>query len=73
MSELSEEIEIKVSMPADVAYQLAQFCKRSYFDIFYNLTEGHLSSEERHRRAYAMIAGIEAVGASLAEREVAPR
>ena len=30
-----------------VARQLAQFCKRSTFDTFYNMTEAHLSHDER--------------------------
>jgi hypothetical protein len=51
----------------DVAWQLAQFCKRSTFDQFYDLTE------ERKRRAYQMIAGIEAVQRALSEAGFEPR
>lgn len=57
----------------DVAYQLAQFCKRSTFNDFYDYTEAHLDQDERKRRAYQMIAGIEAVQAGLREAGYAPR
>lgn len=66
-------IRISVTMPEDVAYQLAQFCKRSTFNQFYDLTEAHLDDEERKRRAYQMIGGIEAVQKALAEQGYEPR
>lgn len=56
-----------------VAYQLAQFCKRSTFDDFYNLTEAHLPHNERVARAYQMIAGIESVQRALAGAGFSPR
>ena len=52
------DITITVSMDEEVAMQLAQFCKRSTFNKFYDLTEAHLPHDERQRRAYQMIAGI---------------
>ncbi|MGF7136417.1 hypothetical protein P3T40_007929 [Paraburkholderia sp. EB58] len=44
-------VEISVRVTEEVAIQLAQFCKRSMFDHFYELTEAHLPHEERRRRA----------------------
>lgn len=57
----------------DVAQQLAQFCKRSTFDTFYQFTEAHLPHEERRERAYQMIRGIERVQGALASAGFAPR
>ena len=68
-----QPVTIDVTMADEVAGQLAQFCKRSTFNIFYDLTEAHLPHEERQRRAYLMIAGIEAVQGALAEAGHAPR
>ena len=68
-----QNIQITVSLPADVAHQLAQFAKRSTFNTFYEFTEAHLSDDERKTRAYQMIDGIEAVGAALADAGHAPR
>lgn len=67
------DITIAVTMNEDVALQLAQFCKRSTFDQFFDLTEAHLSVEERTRRAYQMISGVEAVQGALSECGFAPR
>jgi hypothetical protein len=67
------DITITVSMDEEVAMQLAQFCKRSTFNEFYNLTEAHLPYDERQRRAYQMIAGSEAVQGALSEIGIAPR
>lgn len=64
---------ITVELDDDVAEQLAQFCKRSTFDTFLELTEAHLSIEERGRRAYMMICGINRIQAALAEAGHAPR
>lgn len=66
-------VDIMVTLHPAVAYQLAQFAKRSTFDTFYDFTEAHLSNDERKQRAYQMIAGIEAVGAALAKIGYAPR
>lgn len=68
-----QDVQITISIPAGVAHQLAQFAKRSTFNTFYEFTEAHLSDEERKTRAYQMIAGIEAIGAALADAGHAPR
>ena len=65
-------VQITVSLPDEVAYQLAQFAKRSTFNTFYEFTEAHLSDAERKALAYQMIAGIEAVGGALADAGYAP-
>jgi hypothetical protein len=57
----------------DAAWQLAQFCKRSTYSDFYDHTEAHLDPEERKRRAYQMIHGIDAVTAGLREAGFSPR
>ena len=44
-------------MPAEVAWELAQFIKRSTFTTYLDLTEAHLPHDERKRRAALMIAG----------------
>jgi len=66
-------ITITATLEPAVAHQLAQFCKRSSFATFYDMTEAHLPQDERKTRAYQMIAGIEAVGRSLAEVGYSPR
>lgn len=70
---MGENVTITLELNQDVAWQLAQFCKRSTFDQFYDLTEQHLAHEERNKRAYQMIAGIDKVAAALSEAGVAPR
>ncbi len=70
---MSQDITITASLRPEVARQLAQFCKRSTFDQFYQLTEAHLSREERTERAYQMIAGIDAVARALADVGLSPR
>lgn len=64
---------ISVELDPDVAYQLAQFCKRSTFNMFLDSTEAHLTYEDRRTRAYQMIAGIEAIAAGLSRSGVSPR
>ena len=66
-------IAISVSLTPEVAYQLAQFAKRSTFATFYEFTEAHLPDEERKKLAYQMIAGIDAVAKGLADVGYAPR
>jgi hypothetical protein len=66
-------VTISAEMHPDVAYQLAQFCKRSTFSQFYESTEAHLPHDERNRLAYQMIAGIDAIRAALAEAGYSPR
>ncbi len=74
-----EEIErdtpvtVTATMLPEVAEQLAQFAKRSLFDTFYAFTEAHLPHEERQRRAYLMISGIEAVASGLRDAGYSPR
>jgi hypothetical protein len=67
------EVTIAVHLSAEAAAQLAQFCKRSTFDTFYEYTEAHLTADERKRRAYQMISGVGAVQAGLAEAGFGPR
>ena len=69
----NDEVAIAITMRADVAYQLAQFCKRSTFDTFFELTENHLTVDERTDLAYKMIAGIDAVAIGLRKAGFAPR
>jgi predicted transcriptional regulator len=66
-------VTITVELDDDVAAQLAQFCKRSTFDTFFDFTEAHLTYEERRERAYKMINGIERIQAALAKVGHAPR
>jgi hypothetical protein len=73
VANIKESIDINVSLDQNVAWQLAQFCKRSTFDQFYDRTEAHLSHEERKRRAYQMIAGIEQIAQALSGKGVSPR
>ncbi|MFM9928271.1 hypothetical protein VLK31_35250 [Variovorax sp. H27-G14] len=68
-----EPVTITATLEPHVATQLAQFCKRSTFDIFFELTEAHLPHEERTARADQMIAGIGAVATALADAGTAPR
>jgi len=67
------DITITVTVDEQVAIQLAQFYKRSTFNEFYDLTEAHLSNDERQRSAHQMIAGIEAVQGASSEIGIAPR
>ena len=71
--ETEKLVTVAFSLLPEVAWQLAQFCKRSTFSQFYDLTEAHLDKEERERRAYQMIAGLEALQAALAKVGVEPR
>jgi hypothetical protein len=70
----TQPIDLQVSLPdARVAMQLAQLCKRIGFAACYELTEAHLSAEERKERAYQMIAGMDRVASALADQGFAPR
>lgn len=66
-------VPITATMNKDVAYQLAQFCKRVSFSACFDLTEAHLSEDERTKKAYQMIAGLDAVAAGLEKEGFAPR
>lgn len=68
-----EPVTISATMDDDVAWELAQFCKRSTFHTFYDFTEAHLSHDERTALAYRMIRGIEAVQHALAKQGYEPR
>lgn len=68
-----DAVTITATMDDDCARQLAQFCKRSTFQTFYDYTEAHLPHDQRTALAYRMIAGIEAVQAALAKQGYAPR
>lgn len=67
------DITITVTMNEDVALQLAQFCKRSTFDQFYDRTDAYVPPGERVNRAYQMRDGIEAVQRALSESGFSPR
>lgn len=66
-------VTITATLEDDVAYQLAQFAKRSTFNTFYEFTEAHLPDAQRKERAYQMIAGIETIAKALAEAGYSPR
>lgn len=66
-------VTVTATMSQEVAEQLAQFCKRSTFQTFYDFTEEHLPHEERQRRAYLMIGGIDAVTIGLRNQGFSPR
>jgi hypothetical protein len=66
-------IKLEIDIDEAVALQLAQFCKRSTFSVFYDLTEAHLGHEERKERAYQMIAGVEAIQSALSKSGISPR
>jgi hypothetical protein len=69
----AKPVKITVELDEGVAMQLAQFCKRSSFSMFHDLTEAHLDDAERTRRAYQMIAGVEAVESELNKAGYTPR
>jgi hypothetical protein len=58
---------------AEIALQLAQFCKRSTFDTFFDMTEAHLSYDARMMQAYQAMNGIDAVSRALAAAGISPR
>lgn len=66
-------VTITATMETEVAYQLAQFAKRSTFNTFYEFTEAHLPDAQRKERAYQMIAGIETIAEALADAGYSPR
>lgn len=69
-----DSITLTVQLPnGDVAWQLAQFCKRISFNAAFELTEAHLSCDERTRLAYQMLAGMDAVARALADAGHSPR
>lgn len=68
-----EPVTITVTLDDDSAWELAQFCKRSTFDTFFDFTEAHLSYDERKVLAYRMIYGIGRVSEALAKAGYNPR
>jgi hypothetical protein len=68
-----EPVTFTVTLDDDSAWELAQFCKRSTFDTFFDFTEAHLSYDERRALAYRMIYGIEQVQRALAKAGYTPR
>lgn len=69
----SGAVRFCVELDEEVAWELAQFIKRSCFGTYHELTEAHLSEEERNRRAYLMIAGVNEIQKALSEAGVSPR
>lgn len=57
----------------EVAYQFAQFLKRSYFDQYLACTDAYLDDEKRISQAYQMIAAGDIIRSALAEAGVDPR
>jgi len=73
-NQLDEPVCIQVTFGnPNVALQLAQLCKRISFATCFEMTEAHLTKEERNERTYQMLAGMDAVASALAEKGVAPR
>lgn len=73
-SDQDPAITMTVTIPnADVAWQLAQFCKRMNLSRAIEFTEGHLSHDDRQRDAYLMLDGIEAVQRGLLSAGFSPR
>lgn len=68
-----DSVTITATMDDDCARELAQFCKRSTFQTFYDYTPPHLPHDERTALAYRMIGGIEAVQGALARQGYSPR
>lgn len=67
------EIDLVVTIDRRAAWELAQFAKRLGFQTCYDLTEAHLSDEERRDKAYLMIHGIDVMARALASAGFAPR
>lgn len=68
-----QELELIFQIEPNTAWELAQFAKRIGFHVCYELTEGHLSHEERIDKAYLIIHGMDLVAEALARAGVAPR
>jgi len=67
------DIELVVTIDRRTAWELAQFAKRLGFQACYELTEAHLSQDERRDKAYLMIHGMDLVARALACAGFAPR
>jgi len=66
-------IKIQIELPEEVAFQLAQFIKRQGYTDCFQVTEYHLKEDLREQRAYAMLAGLDAIKSALAREGVSPR
>lgn len=67
------EIDLVLTIDRRTAWELAQFAKRLGFQTCYELTEAHLSHEERRDKAYLMIHGMDLVARALDHAGIAPR
>jgi len=67
------EIDLVVTIDRRTAWELAQFAKRLGFQACYDLTEAHLSQDERRDKAYLMIHGMDLVARALSHAGIAPR
>lgn len=70
---MSEPVRLTLDLEPEVAWQLAQFCKRVGFSQAFDLTEAHLDREERNARAYQMLRGLDLVAGALRDQGVSPR
>jgi len=71
---MTHEVQITVTLAnPDQALQLAQFCKRVSYSAAHELTEAHLSEDERRTRAYLMLGGLDALARALADIGISPR
>jgi len=68
-----DEVNLVLTIDRRTAWELAQFAKRLGFQECYELTEAHLSYEERRDKAYLMIHGVDLVARALACAGIAPR
>lgn len=68
-----ELIKIQFELPEEIALQLAQFIKRQGYSDCFQVTEYHLNKDLREQRAYAMLAGLDAIKSALAREGVCPR
>lgn len=67
------ELELNFRIEPDTAWELAQFAKRLGFQACYELTEAHLTHDERLDKAYLIIHGMDLVAGALARAGCAPR
>jgi hypothetical protein len=68
-----DQVNLVLTIDRRTAWELAQFAKRLGFQMCYELTEAHLSHQERIDKAYLMISGIDTVARALANAGFAPR
>lgn len=68
-----DEITLVLTIDRRTAWELAQFAKRLGFQACYEVTEAHLTYEERRDKAYLMIRGIDLIARALSSAGFAPR